>query len=73
MEYNRMRNQCLNTILKQIVRNPQDIYAINHFIFLASYDNIIRYSEFLFGNSAPIEQMMLFPEIFEDEGNGDEE
>ena len=66
LEYNRMRYRCLNTILKQIVRNPEDIYAINDFFFLASYNNIIRYSEFLFGNSAPIEQMMLFPEIVED-------
>lgn len=65
-EYNRMRYRCLNTILQQIVKNPKDIYAINDFCFLASYDNITRYSEFMFGNSAPLEQMMLFPEILED-------
>ena len=64
LEYNQMRNRCLNTILKQIVKNPKDIYAINDFCFLATYDNIIRYSEFMFGNSAPLEHMMLFPEIF---------
>lgn len=66
MEYNKMRYRCLNTILQQIIKNPQDIYAINDFCFLATYDNIIRYSEFMFGNSAPLEQMMLFPEILED-------
>lgn len=61
-----MRYHCLNTILHQIAKNPQDIYAINDFCFLATYNNIIRYSEFMFGNSAPLEQMMLFPEILED-------
>ena len=49
------------------MRNPKDIYAINDFCFLATYDNITRYSEFMFGNSAPLEHMMLFPEILEDE------
>ena len=32
-EYNQMRYRCLNTILKQIVKNPNDIYAINDFSF----------------------------------------
>ena len=67
LEYNQMRYRCLNTILKQIIKNPKDIYAINDFCFLATYDNITRYSEFMFGNSAPLEHMMLFPEILEDE------
>jgi hypothetical protein len=48
------------------IQNPKDIYAINDFCFLATYDNITRYSEFMFGNSAPLEHMMLFPEILED-------
>lgn len=65
MEYNQMRYRCLNTILRQIAKNPKDIYAINDFCFLATYDNITRYSEFMFGNSAPLEHMMLFPEILE--------
>lgn len=67
LEYNKMRYQCLNTILRQIMRNPKDIYAINDFCFLATYDNIMRYSEFMFGNSAPLEHMMLFPEILDDD------
>jgi hypothetical protein len=67
LEYNEMRYQCLRTILRQIMRNPKDIYAINDFCFLATYDNITRYSEFMFGNSAPLEHMLLFPEILEDE------
>ena len=71
-EYNQMRYRCLNTILKQIVKNPKDIYAINDFCFLASYDNITRYSEFMFGNSAPLEHMMLFPEILEDDDENNE-
>lgn len=53
LEYNQMRYRCLNTILKQIIKNPKDIYAINGFCFLATYDNITRYSEFMYGNSAP--------------------
>ena len=67
LEYNKMRYKCLKTILGQIMQAPKDIYAINDFCFLATYDNIIRYSEFMFGNSAPLEHMMLFPEILDDE------
>ena len=67
LKYNKMRYRCLNTILKQIVKNPQDIKAINDFCFLATCDNIIRYCDYLFGNSAPLEQMMLFPEIMMDD------
>ena len=73
LEYNQMRYRCLNTILKQIVKNPKDIYAINDFCFLATYDNITRYSEFMFGNSAPLEHMMLFPEILEDSDENEAE
>ena len=65
LEYNKMRYRCLSTILQQIIKNPQDIYAINDFCFLATYDNITRYNEFTFGNSALLEQMILFPEILE--------
>ena len=71
-EYNQMRYRCLNTILKQIVKNPKDIYAINDFCFLATYDNITRYSEYRFGNSALLEHLMLFPEIFDDGDEDDE-
>lgn len=71
-EYNQMRYHCLNTILKQIVKNPKNIYAINDFCFLATYDNITRYSEFMFGNSAPLEHMMLFPEILEESDDSDD-
>lgn len=67
LEYNNMRYQCLRTILRQIRSTPKDIYVINDFCFLATYDNITRYSEFMFGNSAPLEHMMLFPEILEDD------
>lgn len=67
LEYNKMRYKCLKTILTQIMQDPKDIYAINDFCFLATYDNITRYSEFMFGNSAPLEHMMLFPEILDDD------
>lgn len=67
LEYNKMRYKCLKTILTQIMQDPKDIYAINDFCFLATYDNITRYSEFKFGNSAPLEHMMLFPEILDDD------
>jgi len=66
MEYNKMRYRCLKTILQQIIKNPQDIYTIQDYCFLATYNNITRYNEYMFGNSAPLEQMMLFPEILED-------
>ena len=72
LEYNKMRFRCLNTILKQIVRNPKDVKAINDFCFLATYDNITRYCGFMFGNSAPLEQMTLFPEILEEIKDSDE-
>jgi len=72
LEYNQMRYRCLNTILKQIAKNSKDIYAINDFCFLATYNNITRYSEFMFGNSAPLEHMMLFPEILEDSDENSE-
>ena len=67
LEYNKMRFKCLETIRGQIMQNPNDIYAINDFCFLATYDNITRYSEYMFGNSAPLEHMMLFPEILEED------
>ena len=73
LEYNQMRYRCLNTIIRQIIKNPKDIYAINDFCFLATCDNITRYSEFLFGNSAPLEHMMLFPEILEDNDEDNDE
>lgn len=77
LKYNKMRYRCLNTILKQIVKNPRDIKAINDFCLLATCDNIIRYCDYLFGNSAPLEQMMLFPEILmddeEDDGENEDE
>jgi len=40
--------------------------SIHDFCFLATYDNITHYSENMFGNSAPLEHMKLFPEILED-------
>ena len=67
LEYNRMRFRCLNTILQQIGKNPHDIFAINNFCFLATYDNIIRFGLFEFGNSAPLELILLFPEILEED------
>ena len=73
LEYNQMRYRCLNTILQQIIKNPKDIYAINDFFFLATYNNITRYSEYMFGNSALLEHMMLFPEILEDTDEGNED
>ena len=65
--YNKMRYRCLNTILRQIIKNPQDIKAINDYCYLATYDNITRYSEYPYGNSVGLEHMMLFPEILDDD------
>jgi hypothetical protein len=67
LEYNQMRYRCLNTILRKIIKNTKDIKAINDFLFLATYDNIVRFNEFPYGNSANLERMMLFPEVMDDE------
>ena len=64
--YNKMRFRCLNTIMRQLIRNPKDIYVINTFCFLATYDNIVRYGDFPYGNSVALEEMKLYPEIFGD-------
>ena len=63
MEFEENKQGMMNTILRRIVRNPNDFKAICEFNFFAIYDNIIRYSSYLFGNSAPLEYIMLFPEI----------
>ncbi len=61
--YNKMRFHCLNAIMRHLISHPKDIYAINTFCYLATYDNIVRYNEFPYGNSAMVEEMKLFPEI----------
>lgn len=66
-EYNQMRFRCLNTILKQLVKHPDDIHLVNDFCYLATYDNIVRYSYLNYGNSVLWEQYLLFPEFFEKE------
>jgi hypothetical protein len=59
LEYNKMRYCCLETIKDRVYKNPKDIYAMNDFCFMASYGNITRYSEYMYGNSVGLEQMML--------------
>ena len=66
LEYNRMRYYCLGTISRKVKRNPKNIYAMNDFCFMASFGNITRYSEYPYGNSAGVERMLLFPELFEE-------
>ena len=66
LEYNKMRYRCLETINRRIMDNLNDIYAMNDYCFLATYGNITRYSEYMYGNSVGLEQMMLFPELFEE-------
>ena len=66
LEYNKMRYCCLGTIRNRVYENPKDIYAMNDFCFMATYGNITRYSEYLYGNSAGLERMLLFPELFEE-------
>ena len=72
LEYNRMRYRCLNTIIRQIIKDPKDMMAINQFAFLATYNNITRFSKYMFGNSVGIEHILLFPEILE-ENEGEED
>ena len=66
LEYNRMRYRCLNTILRRVAADPKDIKAINDFCFLASFDNITRYGESVFGNSVLMEYLQLFPLMDDD-------
>ena len=59
LEYNKMRFCCLETIKNRVYKNPKDIYVMNDFCFMASYGNITRYSEYMYGNSVGLEQMLL--------------
>ena len=59
LEYNKMRYRCLETIKDRVYKNPKDIYVMNDFCFMASYGNITRYSDYIYGNSVGLEQMML--------------
>jgi hypothetical protein len=59
LEYNKMRFCCLETIKDRVYKNPKDIYVMNDFCFMASYGNITRYSDYMYGNSVGLEQMML--------------
>ena len=67
LEYSKMRYRCLKTIKDRVYKNPKDIYVMNDFCFMASYGNITRYSEYMYGNSVGLEQMLLFPELFEED------
>lgn len=60
LRYNKMRYRCLNAIVKRIIENPKDIFAINHFCFLATYDNIVRIAPYHYGNSANVEYYNIF-------------
>lgn len=66
LEYNKMRYRCLETINRRLMDNMNDIYLMNDYCFLATYGNITRYSEYMYGNSVGLEQAMLFPELFEE-------
>ena len=47
-----MRYCCLETIGRTVKENQNDIYAMNDYCFLATYGNITRYSDYMYGNSA---------------------
>ena len=66
LDYNKMRYRCLETINRRIMENMNDIYLMNDYCFLATYGNITRFSKYMYGNSVGLEQMMLFPELFEE-------
>lgn len=63
LEYNKMRFCCLETIKNRVYKNQKDIFAMNDFCFMASFGNITRYSEYVYGNSVGVERMLLFPEL----------
>lgn len=64
-KYNIMRRQCAMTILEHIHNHPDDIIAINEFLVLAYTVNIHRYGEFMFGNQCFIEQIIMFPDFYD--------
>ena len=73
-KYNKMRLRCMRTIFRQICKNPKDIWAINDFCYLATFNNIVRICDSYFGNSVLLEQMDLFPEVLiEDDETEDDE
>lgn len=58
--YNRVRNQCLCTILKQIAQHPDDLMAVNQLMQLAFEKNIYRLGTFEYGNQNALEYYELF-------------
>ena len=59
--YNQKRARVASIIIKHIEKNPTDMLAQGILIDLAGKDNISRFGS-MFGNSAIIEQMNMFPE-----------
>lgn len=59
--YNQKRAQVAQIIIRHIENNPSDILAQGILIDLAGNNNISRFGG-LFGNSAIVEQMSMFPE-----------
>ena len=65
--YNLYRMRILQTIYREIAKHPKDMMLITEFLYLCSNDNITRYGEYIFGNQANMEMMILFPEITDEE------
>ncbi len=59
-DYERMREQAAEVILRFIAQHPTDEMAINQFIVLATHDVILRFGEYEYGNQNAVEFKNLF-------------
>lgn len=65
--YNKVRNQCLCTILTHIAQNPDDLMAVNQLMQLASANNIYRLGTYEYGNQNALDYYELFHVKYESE------
>jgi hypothetical protein len=59
-DYERMREQAAETILRYVAGHPADEMAINEFIVLATHDVLLRFGEYKYGNQNAVEYKNLF-------------
>lgn len=69
--YNDMRNRVALVYIAHMKSNPKDKLAFKEFARLVTTYNIVRNSEFIFGNNANLEDIELFYSVFHPENNAD--
>lgn len=62
--YNQMRNKIALMYIAQLSSNTHDKLAFKEFSDLTTTYNIVRNSEFMFGNNANLDEMSLFYAVF---------